>query len=196
MNKYAELATLLMLATHEFWPEALDPDDCDDESEWHFGHRAFVESPSDELLMAAASHDFQLVGCGNFTAVFSHPEAPGLVFKLNAGTLDRMEEYHLWLVEQDHPHLPRIYHVESFDSGCCAVGERLDPSVAIFDLVYEERQAVYEEQKEVLEVVRPLIEGAGFVCDDTHNGNYLKRDGGWVVNDPFSNREAACGLYD
>lgn len=196
MSKHAELATLLLLATREFWPEADDPDDYEDADDWHFGYRAFRDDPSDELLMAAASYDFQLVGCGNFTAVFSHPEAPGLVFKLNAGTLDRMKEYHLWLIEQDHPNLPRIYHVETFDGGCCAVGERLDPGAEVFGLDRDEHRAVEAEQKEVLEVVRPLIEGAGFVCDDTHNGNYLRRDGEWVVNDPFSNREAACELYD
>ena len=173
------LARTLLEATADWWPEG-DEDD-------HFNYKAFVESLDYYLLRAARDAGFQLVGCGNFTAVFSHPEARDVVFKLNAGTLDRMEEYHRWLMQQDAAVLPRVYHVESLDGGCVAVAERLDPAPGYdFDPVQDARNVKCRWQ--ALNEARPLIEAGGFCCDDTHPGNYMLRGDVWVVNDPHSNR--------
>lgn len=170
---YAELATALMVATREFWPARVGP---------HFMYACFQEDPSDAVIVSADEAGFEYLSSGNFTAVFRHPSAPGVVFKLNAGTLDRMQEYHEWLMTQDHENLPRVYHVETFDEGCCAVAEELTPGR--WDEPGNGAGDAYD-------AVEAIIEAAGFAVDDTHAGNYMMRGDTWVLNDPSSNRNAS-----
>lgn len=160
------LAKALAEATFNRWP---------DEHPCHFQHKAFQEDTS-EVEVGANALGFCYVGCGNFTAVFSHPQAPGLVFKLNAGTRDKMEEYHRWLMEQDHPNLPRVLHVEHYRGGCVAVSERLSPYGPINELPLVD--------------LSNLLSAAGFEIDDAHSGNVMRResDGLSILNDPSSNR--------
>ena len=168
------LARLLAEVTYYAWPG---------ESDGHFADRAFEED-SDEVDSCAMWNGFEPVGCGNFTAVYSHPDAPGMVFKLNAGTRDRMEEYHRWLMDQDHPNLPRVYHVEGYRGGCVAVAEELEPDGSFWD--YD------EEYRDVC----TLVESAGFTVDDDHSGNIMCRGCTPVLNDPSSNRFAADDQAD
>lgn len=163
---WLRLSRLLAEVTYREWPG---------ESEDHFHHRAFVDS-TEYVDPYAEEVGFYLVGCGNFTAVYAHPDAPGVVFKLNAGTRDNMEEYHWWLMDQDHPNLPRVYHVEHYFGGCVAVSEELDEGGDFF--------GHGDAYCDVIE----LIEDAGFPVDDTHCGNIMRRGDTPVLNDPSSNR--------
>ena len=164
--KWLELSQLLATVTHPTWPGNTDH---------HFTDRAFCEDTYDTDARAATA-GFVFVGCGNFTAVYSHPEAEGRVFKLNAGTRDRMEEFHRWLMEQDHPNLPRVYHVESYQGGCVAVCEELAP-------YGRESELPFEELTHILNV-------GGFEVDDVHGANVMHRNGVPVLNDPSSNRSS------
>lgn len=167
--EWLRLARLLAEVTYGAWP---------DETDYHFSDRAFEED-TDEVDSYAREQEFEPVGCGNFTAVYAHPDAPGMVFKLNAGTRDSMEEYHRWLMGQDHPNLPRVYHVEPYCGGCVAVSEELEPDGDFFG-----HGDAYSE-------VCDLIENAGFPVDDDHSGNIMRRGGTPVLNDPSSNRDAS-----
>lgn len=168
MDSRTALARLLAELTHSAWPVA---------SESHFSDRAFVEN-LDDVALLAQSAGFYPKGCGNFTAVFGHLDAPDVVFKLNAGTRDKMEEYHRWLMTQTHPNLPRVYHVEHYLGGCVAVSEKLRP--------HGTQLAINVPELET------LLNSGGFEIDDIHAGNIMFRisDGNSVLNDPSSNRKA------
>lgn len=166
---WLRLSRLLAEVTYRAWPG---------EDDYHFADRAFEED-TDEVDFYAEEVGFEPIGCGNFTAVYSHPDAPGMVFKLNAGTRDNMEGYHWWLMDQDHPSLPRVYHVEPYCGGCVAVSEELEPDGDFFG-----HGDAYSE-------VCALIENAGFPVDDDHSGNIMRRGGTPVLNDPSSNRDAS-----
>lgn len=162
--EYVRLARCLARTTVGAWPS---------KDEDHFLDRAF-ECDTDKVDFYAEMQGFELVGCGNFTAVYSHPDAPGRVFKLNAGSRDRMEEYHRWLMDQDHPNLPRVYHVEAYNGGCVAVSE------------YLELDGCFSDDEDSFQEVSELIEAAGFPVDDVHEGNVLQRGCVPVLNDPSS----------
>lgn len=162
--KWLELAHLLAQITYPSWPPSTD---------YHFSDRAFQEDTYD-VSELAKGHNFVFVGCGNFTAVFTHSSTPELVFKLNAGTRDRMEAFHRWLMDQSHPNLPRVYHVESFQGGCVAVCEMLGEGDAVSELPLEE--------------LRHILNAGGFYVDDVHRYNVMLRGVVPVLNDPSSNR--------
>lgn len=169
--KWLELARLLAQITHPAWPPS---------SGDHFSDRAFNENTC-EVSELSDKHNFITVGCGNFTAVFTHSSTPDHVYKLNAGTRDKMEEFHRWLMEQDHPNLPCVYHVESFKGGCVAVCEMLE---SYGDM----RELPFEELTHILNV-------GGFEVDDVHGGNVMHRAGVPVLNDPSSNRPDGGEYY-
>lgn len=96
----------------------------------------------------------------------------------------------MWLMQQSHPNLPRVYHVETLGEGTCAVAERLSeaPGRCFEDEEEDDRRAAARHS--VLNRVYGLITDAGFSCDDTHSGNYMMRGDVWVVNDPHSNSDS------
>lgn len=182
MRSLSILCQQLIAATMVHWPEG-NPDS-------HFNYRAFVEQPDLHLLRAAKEFGFEMIGCGNFTAVFTHEGSPGLVFKLNAGTYDHMAEYHEWLMQQSHPHLPAVYHVERYGEGCVAVSEQLSP-----DCDYPDELGWHAERDRVMDTLYELVRGAGFDLDDTHAGNILFRNGCMVINDPYTARDSKTTKY-
>lgn len=166
---WLRLSRLLAEVTQPCWPGKRDG---------HFSDRAFEED-TDSVEAEAEAAGFYVVGCGNFTAVFAHEDAPDVVFKLNAGTRDKMEDYHRWLMTQDHPNLPRVYHVEHYMGGCVAVSEVLDEDGDFDDLPLGELIA--------------LLGDAGFDVDDACHGNIMLRGDVPVLNDPSSNRADSFG---
>lgn len=186
---WVQAARRLAEVTHAYWPEDRrwspedhDEDcDCFDCGEDKFEYKCFAEDPCDAILEEADEEGFYLLGCGHFTAVFGHEDFPDMVFKLNAGTMDGMQDYHVWLMTQDHPNLPRVYHVEPYDEGCVAVGERLDDHGAVFHR--PEEGSVFEE---AYRSVRWLLNANGFYANDLHGANFMMRGDTVVVNDPTS----------
>lgn len=167
---WVQLARDLASATEQHWPGP---------HTHRLNNYAFQECPTAEFLIAADRAGFLYVGCGNFTAVFSHPSTPELVYKLNAGSDDDMEMYHRWLMTQTHKNLPRVYHVESYGRGCVAISEELRPTDGYIS-------GYSEEMVEIMGELRPMIEGAGFACNDLHGGNIMMRGSTLVLNDPCS----------
>lgn len=165
---WLRLSKLLAEVTEPWWPK---PD------ERHLRDRAF-QCDAATVSAFAEEQGFTLVGCGNYTAVFSHPDAPDVVFKLNAGTRDRMEDYHRWLMHQTHTNLTRVHHVQSHGLGCVAVAEMLEPFGDLGSIPYSE--------------VKDLLIAAGFPPDDLHAGNVMLRlsDMQSIVNDPSSMPDA------
>lgn len=171
LGQLGYLARTLAHVTFPRWPGRAND---------HFRDRCFLECVDWDLQSRAQEEGFHLLGVGNFTAVFGHHDAPGVVFKLNAGTRDNMEAYHRWLMTQRHPNLPRVYSVFSYGDGCVAVSEELMP-------------AEWGADSELpLAALRSILGRAGFDIDDAHPGNIMRRaDGTVVLNDPSSNRAAS-----
>ncbi|CAB1282921.1 Phage protein kinase [Xylella phage Cota] len=150
---------------------------------------------------AAQEHGFNLLGCGYFADVFSHPSAPGYAIKVCVRDGDSSPAYMAWARANPGPHVPRIHHLKRHGQYVVAVLDQLQEMNYDARCEYEEYLDRYLSKTNdhpanlVAQRIRRFFDGA---CTfDLHPANcMMDKNNQLVLTDPvsFSDSEKSRAL--